>query len=250
MAKIYAADDEKDIREIIQAFLESDGHEVITFETGDALYEKFVEYPSDVVLLDIMMPGTDGLMICNKIRKISKVPIMLLTAKDTDSDYIAGLSLGSDDYMTKPFRPTILTAKIRALLRRVELERKVNDANSSEQNMKAEENQGLNKKAEDIVTGDLKYIHKEHEIYCKNKKIKLTTTEFNFLLYFMKRENEAVAKDQVLDDLWGYSAEIETRVADETSRRLRKKLQNAESEMYIQTVWGYGFKFMKKEKPE
>lgn len=122
MAKIYYADDEKEIRDIVSAFLQNDGHEVTAFETGDLLLETFRSAPCELVVLDIMMPGTDGIGILTKIRSISKVPVILLTAKDTDSDYYSGLSLGSDDYITKPFKPMILSAKINALLRRVRFE--------------------------------------------------------------------------------------------------------------------------------
>ncbi|MCT4662260.1 MAG: response regulator transcription factor [Tissierellales bacterium] len=237
MAVIYAADDEKDIRDILSVFLESEGHEVFSFENGDELYDKFIETPCDLILLDIMMPGTDGLIICSKIRKISKVPIIMLTAKNTDTDYISGLALGSDDYMTKPFKPTILMAKIRALLRRVELERRD----------EVDRGTGEKSSVKDISSGDLKYVVKEHIVYCNGREVNLTATELKFLMYMMEHENEAISKETILNEIWGYSAEIETRVADETNRRLRKKLTEAGSYMYVQTVWGYGFKFTKKE---
>lgn len=236
MALIYAADDEKDIREILRAFLESEGHKVVVFENGDDLFKKYKDMPCDLVLLDIMMPGTDGLMICNKLRKISKVPIILLTAKDTDSDYISGLSIGSDDYMTKPFKPTILIAKIRALLRRVELERVTEN-----------KPEGNKQECEDIICGDLNYIVKEHVLYCRGKEVKLTSTELKFLTYMMTHENEAISKETILNEIWGYNVELESRVADETNRRLRKKLTLVGSNMYVQTVWGYGFKLTQKE---
>lgn len=122
MATIYYADDEQEIREIVSAFLRNDGHEVVTFENGDLLLAAFQKSPCDLVLLDIMMPGTDGIGVLTALRSISTVPVILLTAKDTDSDYYTGLSLGSDDYITKPFKPMILSAKVHALLRRVQYE--------------------------------------------------------------------------------------------------------------------------------
>ena len=118
MAAIYYADDEENIREVVGSFLANEGHEVRTFENGDLLFEAFEKQECDLVILDIMMPGTDGIGILQKIRKISNVPVILLTAKDTDMDYYNGLALGSDDYLTKPFKPLILSAKINALLRR------------------------------------------------------------------------------------------------------------------------------------
>ena len=117
---IYLADDEKSIRELLHSFLASDGYTVRSFESGDALLEAFRQEPAELVILDIMMPGTDGLTVCRELRAVSDIPIILLTAKDSELDYVMGISQGSDDYLTKPFRPTILLMKVKALLRRVE----------------------------------------------------------------------------------------------------------------------------------
>lgn len=120
---IYIAEDEKNIRETLQRFLENDGYEVCAFETGDALLGAFFKRRADLVILDIMMPGTDGLTCCHLIREKDKVPIILLTAKDTEYDYVNGILQGGDDYLTKPFRPTMLLMRVKSLLRRVEMER-------------------------------------------------------------------------------------------------------------------------------
>ena len=104
---IYLADDEKSIRELLHSFLASDGYTVRSFENGDALLEAFRQEPAELVILDIMMPGTDGLTVCRELRSVSDIPIILLTAKDSELDYVMGISQGSDDYLTKPFRPTI-----------------------------------------------------------------------------------------------------------------------------------------------
>ena len=120
---IYLADDEKSIRELLHSILASDGYTVRSFESGDALLEAFRQEPAELVILDIMMPGTDGLTVCRELRAVSDIPIILLTAKDSELDYVMGISQGSDDYLTKPFRPTILLMKVKALLRRVEMDR-------------------------------------------------------------------------------------------------------------------------------
>ena len=109
---IYAADDDANICEILKTFLEDAGYRVKVFSTGDALFEEFAKTPSDLVVLDIMMPGNDGIIICKKLREISHIPIILLTAKDSDLDYILGINSGGDDYLIKPFRPSILITKI------------------------------------------------------------------------------------------------------------------------------------------
>ena len=109
--------------ELLHSFLASDGYTVRSFESGDALLEAFRQEPAELVILDIVMPGTDGLTVCRELRTLSDIPIILLTAKDSELDYVMGISQGSDDYLTKPFRPTILLMKVKALLRRVEMDR-------------------------------------------------------------------------------------------------------------------------------
>ena len=226
MAAIYYADDEENIREVVGSFLANEGHDVRTFETGDLLFEAFEKQECDLVILDIMMPGTDGIGILQKIRKISNVPVILLTAKDTDMDYYNGLALGSDDYLTKPFKPLILSAKINALLRRARYE---NSAKKREE-------------GKDLSCGNVKYSQVKHEVTVNHSVISLTPTEMRFLAYMMQHGEEAVQKEVLLDEIWGINSEIESRVADETNRRLRKKLTAAGADVYIQTVWGYGFK--------
>jgi len=234
MKTIYAADDEKEIRDILSMFLKSEGYEVVLFENGDSLYEAYKRKSCDLIILDIMMPGHDGLFVCNEIRSMSKVPIIILSAKDSDLDYISGLTLGSDDYITKPFRPSVLIAKIKAIFRRIELEKK-------EDTYKINLNY-----TDDISYGDLRYSEKKHILYCKDKEVKLTSTEMRFVKFMMQHSDEALSKEDVLNHIWGINADIETRVADETNRRVRKKLTKVRSNVYIQTVWGYGFKLTEK----
>jgi len=125
MKKIYIADDEKNIRLALRTFLENAGFAVEDFETGDLLLAAFAKSPSDLVILDVMMPGSNGFVICREIRKISLVPVIMLTARDSDLDYATGLDLGSDDYLTKPFSPMALVMRVKALFRRMEFDRKI-----------------------------------------------------------------------------------------------------------------------------
>ncbi len=219
--KIFLADDDKDIRRLLEIFLKSEGYEVISFSNGDDLYDTFIKEEADLVILDIMMPGSDGLTICQNLRKISAVPIILLTAKDTDADYIAGISLGSDDYLVKPFNPTILSMKVKALLRRVAMYDKDEER--------------------DITCGDLSYHVKARTIHSGGTELKLTKTEFECLKYMMEHFNEAVSREDLLSNVWGYDNAVETRVTDETIRKIRKKLQTAKSELKIKNKWGYGY---------
>lgn len=232
MARIYLADDEKEIRDIISVFLSSDGYTYEVFENGDQLYERFVEEPCDLVLLDVMMPGSDGFAILAKLRKMSNVPIIMISAKDSDNDCYSGLSMGSDDYITKPFKPLLLSAKIRAMLRRAEFERNATTGDA----------------AGELTCGNFVFSAKKHEVTVDGKRIPVTPTEMKFLAYVADRFEEAVSRDEILDAVWGLGNGIDTRVADETNRRIRRKLVDSGADVYIETVWGYGFRMIKKER--
>ena len=225
---IYVADDELNIRQLIQSFLEEEGYEVETFETGDALLEKFKQKPSDLVILDVMMPGTDGLSICNTIRKFSSVPILILTARDTTADYVTGITLGCDDYFTKPFSPVMLTMRVKAMFRRVELDKAI-------------------PYDEKLEYGDIEIMPKQKVAKCKGADLKLTITELNVLQYLMEKNGNAVSRDELLEKIWGYTSEVETRVTDDNIKRIRKKMNQQGSNVEIVTVWGYGFKLAIKE---
>ncbi len=217
---IYFADDDLSIRNLIEMFLKSEGYNVLPFENGNDLFSKFQEKPCDLVILDIMMPGSDGLTICNMIRELSSVPIIMLTARDSDIDQITGLTLGSDDYITKPFKPTLLNARVKSLLRRADMSQTKNVGASF---------------------GDLTYSSDAHAIFCKNKEIPLTTLEFSCLSYMLTNNNKAVSREDLLVNVWGYDIAIETRSVDETIRRIRKKLLSAKSIVIIANKWGYGY---------
>lgn len=144
--KIYIADDETNIRAAIKTFLESSGYIVEDFENGDLLFEAFLKEPSDLVILDVMMPGSNGFVICKELRKISHVPIIMLTARDSDLDYATALDLGSDDYLIKPFSPMALTMRVKSLFRRMEFERQAHTEQPIEEQMTSEDDKEENKK--------------------------------------------------------------------------------------------------------
>ncbi len=225
---IYIADDEKNIRDLIKSFLESDGYEVSAFETGDELKAVFDEKPADLVILDIMRPGTDGLTLCRKLREESSVPIIILTAKDSEYDYVQGITIGSDDYLTKPFRPTALLMRVRSLLRRMDMNEK-GDRSSKMSD-------------EDISIGDLTFSGRRNEILCGGRPVKLTRTELKMLSYMMKNPEKAYSRDELLNAIWGYDTKVETRVTDETLRRIRKQLSACESNVSVRTMWGFGYR--------
>ena len=228
---IYLADDEKSIRELLHSFLASDGYTVRSFESGDALLEAFRQEPAELVILDIMMPGTDGLTVCRELRSVSDIPIILLTAKDSELDYVMGISQGSDDYLTKPFRPTILLMKVRALLRRVEMDRGKTAAEKDE-----------------LHYGDLRYSATENAVLRGNTPVALTQTELRLLSYMLKQPEKAYSREELLNAVWGFDSEVETRVTDETLRRIRKKLLQAGSTVSVSTIWGFGYKLKEAER--
>ena len=223
---IYLADDEKSIRELLHSFLASDGYTVRSFESGDALLEAFRQEPAELVILDIMMPGTDGLAVCRELRSVSDIPIILLTAKDSELDYVMGISQGSDDYLTKPFRPTILLMKVKALLRRVEMDRGKTAAEEEDE----------------LHYVDIRYSATENAVFCGSTIVALTQTELRLLSYMMKQPEKAYPREELLSAVWGFDSEVETRVTDETLRRIRKKLLQAGSTVSVSTIWGFGYK--------
>jgi DNA-binding response OmpR family regulator len=223
---IYIADDEKNIRHLIKSFLEKEGYQVIAFENGDKLYEVFAERHCDLIILDVMMPGNSGLVICAKLRAISKVPIIMLTAKDTEEDYVSGISLGSDDYFTKPFSPVQLIMRVKAMLRRVDMDTEL---------QASDKNETLN-------FADVVLYQNRLTAYCNEKELGLTGTEFSLFAYLLENHDKAVSRDELLNKIWGYDNAVETRATDATVKRLRRKLSEAGSSISIDTVWGYGFR--------
>ena len=227
MARVYVADDEKNIRDLIASFLCEQSLEVEVFETGDQLFLRFLEEEADVIILDVMMPGTSGIDIAARIRKQSDVPIILLTARDGDEDFLQGFSAGADDYFTKPFSPLKLSLRVKAILSRHATSSKKSDA--------------------DVIAYEgLTLSEKERLVLYKKVPLKLTNTEFELLKMLLKHQEEAISRQDLLQQIWGYEEDVETCVTDDTIKRLRKKLREVDSHVLIETVWGYGFKLTKK----
>lgn len=223
-ALIYLADDDPGLLEVFSAFLGNAGYDVRVFPTGDDLAAEFARTEPDLVVLDVMMPGTDGLTVCKNLRAVSDVPIVILTAKDSEMDYMHGLAIGADDYLTKPFSPSMLVMRVKALLRRVEMGRVPAPA------------------TQDLTFGDVRLSDTTHETQAAGHPLELTMTEFALLRCLLEGNGTAVSRDDLLLKVWGFDAEVETRVTDETVRRVRRKLRDAGSGTQIKAVWGYGYK--------
>ena len=216
--RIYIAEDEKNIRETLQRFLENDGYEVCAFETGDALLGVFYKKRADLVILDIMMPGTDGLTCCRRIREKDNVPIILLTAKDTEYDYVNGILQGGDDYLTKPFVTKELLARIRAMTRR---------------------QSDLQDNA--LVYGDLRLDRTSFELISQKVKLLLTAKEFQIMEMFMMNPKCISSAEQLMDWVWGLESETEISVVWTYISYLRKKLKTLDSSVTIRAVRNVGY---------
>lgn len=216
---ILIVDDEERIRLLVEAYLKKDGFDVLHAENGREALIVIERNTVDLVILDIMMPIMDGWTTCREIRRFSDVPIIMLTAKGEDEDQLLGFQLGTDSYVTKPFSPKILVAKVKALLKRV---------SSGE--------------AENLNSFDGLYISEEsHEVAVEGKNIYLSPKEFELLCYFTKNKGIVLNREKILDTVWGMDYEGDLRTVDTHIKRLREKL-GAKSYL-IATIRGTGYKF-------
>lgn len=224
LKRIYIADDEANICTLIQSFLQKEGFEVKCFENGGDLLNYFRMEPADLLILDIMMPGIDGLSLCAMIRQESSVPIIIVSAKDSEIDRVTGITIGSDDYLVKPFSPLELVARVKALFRRNELL------------------MGQSAVESEILTYHTLILNtKMRTLKINEQYVTLTPTEFDFLAFLIKNKDRAVSKTELLKALWKVDFETDTRATDDVVKRLRKKLKEY-GEISIETVWGFGYR--------
>ena len=221
---ILVVDDEQSILEIVQAYLNADGHDVYIASTGEKAFETFYNHSIDFIILDIMLPDYTGWEICEKIRESSDVPIILLTAKSNESDVIKGLKLGADDYVTKPFSPKELLARIVTVMRRMKT---VNN----------EDKLTFNK-------GDLVIFPNTMEVVAHGDNVLLTHTEFELLEIMAREPRHVFSRDQLLEKVKGLEATAMDRVIDSHIKNLRAKIErDPKMPMYIETVHGSGYRF-------
>ena len=218
--KILVVDDEARMRKIIKDFLTAKEYMVSEAANGEeALDIMYKDNKIDLVILDVMMPKMDGWETCREIRKFSKVPIIMLTAKSEESDELLGYDLGIDEYITKPFSPKILVARIDAILRR---------ANKLD--------------SEDILeAGDLKVNKTSHVVTVKGETVELSFKEFELLCYFMENKGIALSREKILNSVWNYDYFGDARTIDTHVKKIRSKLGDCGE--YIKTIWGMGYKF-------
>lgn len=223
---VYFADDDLIVLHLLKSFLEKEGYETKGFQSGEELLTAFDFEPCNLVILDVVMTGENGFEITKRLREKSNIPIIMLTSKDDDSDQVQGIELGVDIYLTKPLRPTVLTAYVKTLLQRYSC--CVQDTTAEESNT--------------LKCADITIYPDSLQIFCNDKEIALTKTEFSLLSYLVENQKASVSREELLRKIWNYGSLVETRAADDVVKRLRRKLADAGSELIIETVWGHGFK--------
>ncbi len=222
MENIIIADDELRIRKLVSDFLKLAGYNVIEAEDGDEAYALFEKHKSDLslIILDIMMPGLNGWEVTKKIRETSNIPVIILTARSEEFDELMGYESGADDYVTKPFSPSVLVKRVEALLRRSGSK----TVSSNEKNF-----------------NDLIFNDDAHEVRLGGKEIDLTLKEYNILKKFLETPGRVFSREQLLDSVWGYDFAGDMRTVDPHVARLRTKLGDWGA-MHLKTVYGIGYK--------
>lgn len=217
--KILVVDDESRMRKLVKDFLIKEDYEVLEAADGEQAIDLFYEDKEiALIILDIMMPKMDGWQVCREVRKLSKVPIILLTAKSDERDELQGFELGVDEYISKPFSPKILVARVSAILRR----------------------SGIS--GDDVVEADGISIYKDsHKVTIDGEEISLSVKEFELLLYFVNNKGIALSREKILNHVWNYDYFGDARTIDTHVKKLRAKM--GEKGNYIKTIWGMGYKF-------
>ncbi|MEI6306981.1 MAG: MtrAB system response regulator MtrA [Actinomycetes bacterium] len=218
MPLVMVVDDDQDLAEMLSIVLTGAGMEVDLVNRGDQVIDLFNSHPPDLVLLDVMLPGLDGVEVCKLIRNKSMVPIVMLTAKGDTQDVVLGLEAGADDYMVKPFKPQELVARINTRLRR-------------------------SNKVGTLSVGNLLIDQMEHKVIKDGQEILLTRLEFDLLAALAKEPGRVFTREALLSEVWGYQHAADTRLVNVHVQRLRSKIEvNAESPEYVLTVRGVGYK--------
>ncbi len=227
MATIMVVDDEEPILELLRFNLEKEGYRVVTAVDGSDALAKVPLVNPDLLVLDIMLPGFDGLEVCRRLRldiAYRELPVIMLTAKGEETDKIVGLELGADDYMTKPFSPRELLARIKARLRRT----KINDEDENAH----------------LVSGQLRMDLQTFQVFIRGAEIELTPKEFELLRELISKPGKVFSRDELLESIWGYDYDGDTRTVDVHVRHLRQKIERDPSNPdYIETLRGVGYRF-------
>jgi two-component system response regulator ResD len=220
---VLVVDDEPIVREVVVRYLEREGYKTLEAGDGDLARRLVEQHSPSLVVLDLMLPGIDGLELCRWIRGRSELPIIMLTARGEEADRIVGLELGADDYVTKPFSPRELATRVRTILRRSTPEAK---------------------RAERLAFGDLVIDARTREVTKARAELRLTVKEFDLLWFFASHPRQVFSRDQLMDRVWGYEAALDTGTVTVHVRRVREKIEDDPAHpRVLQTVWGVGYRF-------
>ena len=226
MSRILIVDDEKNICELLELYLRKDGYETEKAMNGEQAIEKFTSFGPDLVLLDIMLPEMDGWQVCREIRKMSNVPIIMVSAKGETFDKVLGLELGADDYITKPFDTKEVLARIKSVLRR------------AGGGMEMTDNQ-----LEEVSYDGLYVSLTNYKLRVNDKDVDAPPKEIELLYFLAKHPNRVFTRDQLLDEIWGFKYFGDSRTVDVHIKRIREKLEGVSEKWSLKTVWGVGYKF-------
>ena len=232
--KVLLVDDDPSIIEVLKLYFEKEGYQVVTCMQGDKAFAVFNTSKPDIIILDLMLPGTDGNDICREIRKTSDVPIIMLTARTDTLDKIIGLELGADDYIPKPFEPKEVLARVKAVLRRTERRDNPSPAPAAEE------------KSTDIITYPGFSVDKiRYVVTVDGNEIYMPPKELELLFFLASNPNRVFTREQLLENVWGYDFYGESRTVDVHIKRIREKIENPDREQNwcIKTVWSKGYKF-------
>ncbi len=235
MKRILVVDDEQSIVTLLTFNLEKEGYQVDTAMDGETAYQMALKGKYDFIILDLMLPAKSGMDVCRDLRQERvDTPILMLTAKDEELDKIIGLELGADDYMTKPFSPRELIARMNAIFRRAGVEEEAQDEEDSDENV--------------IRVGEISIFPANYEVFKNNKSIDLTPKEFELLHFMATQKDRILNRDQLLNAIWNYDYTGGTRIVDVHISHLREKLEdNSKKPEYIQTIRGFGYRLKEPE---
>lgn len=225
--KILIIEDEIELADILGAYMQVEGFEAQIANDGASGLQRFYEFQPDLLLLDIMLPGKDGISICKEVRETSDIPIIMVSAKSGEMDKVICLGIGADDYVTKPYSPLELVARVKAQLRRYD----------AIQEKKKESDQNM------TMVGKLVLNHSAYTASIGDEMLNLTTKEFELLYYFAKNQNIVLSKEQIYQTVWGYTDSVDDNSVTVYIKRIREKLAPYHLD-YIKTVWGAGYKFV------
>lgn len=242
--RIVVIEDEADISRVLKDYLYVQGYDVHIAANGADGRRLVLELIPDFIILDIMLPDGSGIELCRELREVSLAPILILSARGSDTDKVLGLGFGADDYMTKPFSLSELVARIQAHLRRNERQLAAGSAPPSSAQPSSTQAQAEQKDEEILRLGPLVVDKKAYKVTRDGKEVSLSAKEFELLYYLAAHKNQVFSKSQLLDQIWGYAAYGDENTITVYIRRLREKLENDPSQpVHLKTVWGVGYKF-------